>query len=278
MQFPGYDPDNDPLVPSPCNPNNADTGCYFSNDPTYPAPPDGVAFAEPIPNAGPYADKFLDPETGNVRDASEEDTTITTFSGGRSPLGLVFDADSLLAGRRKGGAFMLSFSGNRGGFPADGQDLVFLDLDKSEDGYTVSTERVAHNFTHPIDAVMVDNVIYVVEYGDWFSPGGSRGVWAVTLPRATDTASDQKPEMPTVHLDAYPNPTADVLTLTYRLPAPSAVRIELIDMLGRVVWTVAQQAGGGRIELSTDGLGAGVYVVRLTAGAFRASRTITVVR
>lgn len=278
MQFPGYDPFKDPLVPSPCNPNPADTGCYFSNDPTYPAPPEGVTFVEPIPNAGPYADKFLDPETGAVRDASEEDTTITTFSGGRSPLGLVFDADSVLAGRLKGGAFMLSFAGALGGFPEDGQDLIFLDLDKGPEGYTLSAEAVVTGFTHPIDAVMVGNVVYVIEYGEWFSPGGSRGVWAVTLPQSTDTAADPLPEVPLVHLDAYPNPTAGALTLAYRLPTPSEVRIELIDVLGRVVRTVVQPADGDRVELSTDGLGAGVYVVRLTAGTARVSRTITVVR
>src|SRR5690606_35376471 len=156
MQFPGYDPDDDPLLPAPCNPNNADTGCYFSNDPTYPAPLEGVTFVEPTPNAGPYADNFLDPETGAIRDASAAATTRATFSGGRSPLGLVFDAASVLADRLKGGAFMLSFAGASGGFPADGQDLVFLDLDKGTDGYTLSTEAVVTGFTHPIDAVMVD--------------------------------------------------------------------------------------------------------------------------
>lgn len=278
MQFPDYNPSDDPLLPASCNPNNADTGCYFSDDPSYPPPPEGVTFVEPIPNAGPYADRFLDPETGAVRDASDEDTTITTFSGGRSPLGLVFDADSVLAGRLKGGAFMLSFAGARGGFPTDGQDLVFLDLDKGPQGYTLSTEVVVTGFTHPIDAVMVDDVVYVVEYGDWFSAGGSRGVWAVTLPRASDTASDPAVVAPAVHLEAYPNPTGGALTLAYSLPAPSEVRFELVDVLGRVVRTVSRRASESRVEISTEGLGAGIYVVRLTAGTVHASRTITVVR
>ena len=278
MQFDGYDPDEDPLVPNPCNPNDADTGCYFSNDPTYPAPPEDVTFVEPIPNAGPYADKFLDPETGALRDASEEDTSITTVSGGRSPLGLVFDADSMLAGRLEGGAFMLSFAGARGGFPEAGQDLAFLDLDKDEDGYTVSTEAVVTGFTHPIDAVMVDNVIYVVEYGDWFSAGGTRGVWAVTLPSASGTASAPEVEVATAHLSAYPNPAAGTFTLAYELPAPSEVQIELVDLLGRVVRTVKERAGEGHVVLSTEGLAPGVYVARLTAGTIRESKTVTVVR
>lgn len=277
MQFDGYEPQNDPLVPEVCNPNPADTGCYFSNDPNYPAPPEGVTFVEPIPNAGPYADTFLDPTTGAVRDASEEGTTVTTFEGGRSPLGLVFDADSLLAGRLEGGAFLLSFAGARGGFPEDGQDLVFLDLDKGEADYTLSTELVVDGFTHPIDAVMVENVVYVVEYGDWFSPGGSRGVWAVTLPRQGGTSAEPVAEAG-VRLDVFPNPTTDRLTVTYEVPTPTEVRIEVVDVLGRVVRTVVDEAASGRTTLPTDGLGAGTYVVRLTAGAAHLTQPVTVVR
>jgi hypothetical protein len=292
MQFPPYgapygynDPTNDPLVPNVCNPNPADTGCYFSNDPGYPAPPEGITFVEPIPNAGPFADEFLDPETGAVRDASEEDTTITTFSGGRSPLGLVFDADSVLVDPLKGGAFVLSFAGARDengdgqlDFPVGGQDLAFLDLDKSEDGYTLSAEAVVTDFTHPIDAVMVENVIYVIEYGSWFGGGGSRGVWAVTLPRSTDTASEQGAEVVAAHFTVYPNPTSGALTLAYRLGAPSEVRIEVFDVLGRVVRTEERRAGEGRVVVPTEGLGAGVYVARLTAGGVHETRTFTVTR
>ena len=277
MQFPGYDPMQDPLVPEACNPNNADTGCYFSNDPTYPAPPEGLVFTEPIPNAGPYADKFLDPETGAVRDASEEDTTITSFSGGRSPLGLVFDADSLLADPLTGGAFMLSFAGARGGFPEDGQDLVYLDLEKGEGGYVTTTDLVVSGFTHPIDAVMVGNVVYVVEYGDWFSSGGTRGVWAVTLPQEGGTAAEPVAQAP-VSFEAYPNPTAGALTLAVGLATPAEARIDLVDMLGRVVRTVHLRSGEARAELPTDGLDAGVYVARLTASEVRATRTVTVLR
>ena len=276
MQFDGYDPDNDPLLPSPCNPNNADTGCYFSNDPNYPEPPEGVTFVEPIPNSGPYADSYLDPETGAVRDASDDGVTITTFSGGRSPLGLVFDADSLLAGRLRGGAFMLSFGG-ADGFPADGQDLIFLDLDKSNGEYTLSAELVVDKFVHPIDAVMVENVVYVIEYGDWFSSGGSRGVWAVRLPTDFNTAAEPDPEA-VASFTAYPNPAVGELTLSYRLSTPSAVRAEMVDALGRVVRTVDQAPGLNRLAVSTEGLGAGVYVVRLTAGDVQATRTVTVLR
>ncbi|MFT7553663.1 MAG: glucose/arabinose dehydrogenase [Rhodothermales bacterium] len=94
QQFPGYDPSADPFVQPDRNPDNqADIGWYFSDDPTYPPPPAGVTFADPIPNAGPFADHFRDPTTGAVMDASDEGVTSGTFTSHRSPLGLVFDAD-----------------------------------------------------------------------------------------------------------------------------------------------------------------------------------------
>ena len=103
-------------------------------------------------------------------------------------------------------------------------------------------------------------------------------MWAVTLPSATDTAKDPTLDVPGGYFVAYPNPTTSTLTLAYELSTPSPVRIELIDLLGRVVRVVEQGASGDRVELSTEGLGAGVYVARLTAGSVRESRTITVVR
>ncbi len=276
----GYnDPANDPLVPGACNPNPADTGCYFSTDPGYPAPPEGVTFTEPIPNAGPYADTFLDAQTGAIRDASDEGLTITSFEGGRSPLGLTFDADSVLTGRLRGGAFMLSFAGARGGFPEGGRDLAFLDLDKGEDGYTMTVEAVVSDFVFPVDALMVGNVVYVIEYGRWFTSQPireSRGIWAVRLPSG-GTAVEGGPEV-TASLEVYPNPAVGEITLTYRLAAPAAVRISVVDALGRVVHTVEAPAGSGEARIPTEGLSAGVYVVQLAAGEARASRVVTVVR
>ena len=281
---PAYNPNADPLVPNACSgtegesPADTDTGCYFGADPAFPDPPEGLEFTEPIPNMGPYADTFLDPSSGAVRDASDEGITISTFSGGRSPLGITFDADSLLTGRLNGGAFVLSFAGARGGFPQGGRDLIFLDLDKGDDGYTLSAEAVVTGFSFPIDAVMTNGTLYVVEYGRWFAGQpvpDSRAVWEISLPRLNVST---EPVARTSSFDAYPNPTSGSLTLEYRLPEAAGVRVEMVDALGRVVRTLDGSPGFGRVEVPTEGLGAGVYVVRLTSGGVRQSRTITVLR
>jgi hypothetical protein len=52
--------------------------------------------------------------------------------------------------------------------------------DKISDNYTLHATRIADNFVEPVDAVLVDNSIYVMEYG---ASGGT--IWKVTLPKDT---------------------------------------------------------------------------------------------
>ncbi|MBO6573813.1 MAG: T9SS type A sorting domain-containing protein [Rhodothermales bacterium] len=268
QQHAGYDPSADPFVQPDRNTNNvADTGWYFSNDPTYPAPPAGVTFTDPIANRGPFADLYRDTQTGEPRDASDMGTTVGSLTPHRSPLGLVFDADSLLDWPMRGGAFLVSWNTAEDQLLArlggTGEDLLYLDLEKSGDTYTMSAERVAHGFDHPIDAVMVANTIYVLEYGEPWAPGGSRAVQAVTI--ATDLASEDTP-VGGFHLDVYPNPAWDRVQVNWNSAA--AATVEVVDVLGRSV--LRQSVHGRSISLETGSLSRGVYFVRVQTG-----RTVT---
>ena len=67
----------------------------------------------------------------------------------------------------------------------------------------------------------------------------------------------------------------------YDLPEPADVDLAVYDALGRRVATLAAgPEGPGRKRASLDGLDlpAGLYVVRLRAGPFAQTRTVTVVR
>ncbi|MEM6783853.1 MAG: T9SS type A sorting domain-containing protein [Bacteroidota bacterium] len=282
MQFPGYDPAADPFVSPARNlDNEADTGWYFSDDPTFPAPPDGVAFTEPIPNVGPDADRYRDPVTGALLDASDTGTAAGTFTAHRSPLGLVFDADSALAAPLTGSAFVLSFNG-----PGDslldrmgggGNDLLALDLEAGPGGYTLSATLVASGFDHPVDAAMGDGVLYVIEYGNWFGPGGSRSVQAVTLPRRA-TASEPLPDAPDLALAVAPNPARDAVTLRVTLDRPVHARLDVLDVLGRTVLRAPLSATTGTqvLPVSVRGFPSGVYVARLVTEDGVATRSFTV--
>ena len=91
-----------------------------------------------------------------------------------------------------------------------------------------------------------------------------------------------EPEPPaTLALDVRPNPIDHRATVGYRLAEPAAVRLRVVDVLGREVAVLAEgdrAEGEHRAALDAAALAAGVYVVVLDAGRQRAVRTFTVAR
>lgn len=190
QQFPSYVPANDIMISHYSR--SWRTG-FWNNDPTFPIPPSGVTFQEPIQNYGPDCDKFRDSITGNVVDASDIGMHIGTFTAHRSPLGLVFDRNNLLHQTYRGDAFMLSWSegldscgckalpdSGIGPFVDPSQDLVHLELafDSTIDNFRLNAHRIVESFSHPVDAAISTNRIYVLENGY----GGTSGLYSVDLP------------------------------------------------------------------------------------------------
>ena len=80
---------------------------------------------------------------------------------------------------------------------------------------------------------------------------------------------------------SIPNPTAGTAEVSFSLGAPGRATVEVFNVLGQRVQTVvdgALEAGSHEVTLDTRGLAAGVYVYRLTAGDYVATRRMTVVR
>ncbi len=172
QQFPDYDPTKDKRLESGFF--AVDSGLYH-NDPTFPKPP--MAFTNPVESMGPDGDQIRGAD-GSVQDASDSKQPTYTFTPHRSPLGLVWDQAGVLTDDLKGDAFILSW-----GFGAEnlkltdgGQDLLALKLTKKGDNYSAQVTQLIRNFKNPIDAVLVDHKLYVLDYG------GSGTLWEVTLP------------------------------------------------------------------------------------------------
>ncbi|MCS6988888.1 MAG: T9SS type A sorting domain-containing protein [Chloroherpetonaceae bacterium] len=75
----------------------------------------------------------------------------------------------------------------------------------------------------------------------------------------------------------YPNPFNPTTVIPYRLSAPSDVRLEVFDMLGRKVATLVdarQGAGSHRVAFNAAAfnLSSGMYFYKLSAGAFSETR------
>ena len=246
----------------------------FHSDPEFPPPPLGVVFTDPVVNSGPDADKFRDPADGLIKDSSDEGVGISTFTPHSSPLGLVFDTGFALDGAWAGDGFCLSQNSAERKkykpFADPGEDLLHLDLEKAKDGdrYRVRVTRLVQGFKSPVDAVMHDNVIYVLEYRD------NGKLWAVSLPpRSDDTAvlgEDAQPEDFAIAPN-YPNPFNAATSLSYRLPDAGTVALKIYDAQGQFVRTLVEAyQPGGFYRITWNGnddrgirVGSGTYFARI---------------
>ncbi|MDZ7965358.1 MAG: PQQ-dependent sugar dehydrogenase [Nostoc sp. DedSLP03] len=180
QQFPNYNPATDRLLSPQFN---AIQKGYYRNDPTFPIRPTGNLI-EPIPNFGPDADNYRDPVDGKIKDASVLGQTLSTFTTHRSPLGLVFDTQGVMSPEFNRDGFMLSWTAGDptgetliGPFKDASQDLLHLKLTKvGNTNYKLNATRLVKGFSNPIDAEIISNKIYVLEYG------GNQGIWEVSMP------------------------------------------------------------------------------------------------
>ena len=174
QQFADYDPSKDKRLQQDFT--AVQTGKY-KNDPTFPKPPG--EFTDPVVNHGPAAAQYRS-DDGQAHDAGAEGTTLYSFTPHRSPLGLVFADDPKMPDDLRGqgdklSAFLLSWGAAGGSLTDRGQDLLHLELTKQGDGYEMIATQIARGFKNPIDAVMIENRLYVLE----FSSGSA--IWELTF-------------------------------------------------------------------------------------------------
>ena len=72
-------------------------------------------------------------------------------------------------------AFLTSWGAAGGSLQDKGQDLLYLRLNKQGDNYEASTTQIARGFKNPIDTALVDNKLYVLEFGD------AGAIWELTF-------------------------------------------------------------------------------------------------
>ncbi|MCE2446908.1 MAG: PQQ-dependent sugar dehydrogenase [Candidatus Latescibacteria bacterium] len=286
QQFPDYEPASDFLLPARFT---AVREGYYHNDPTYPPPPRD--FTEPVINLGPDADAYRDPADGRIKDASEEGVRFGTFTAHRSPLGLVFDADNTLAEPFQGDGFVLSWTEGdpdgddvAGPFNDPSEDLLHLDLAKVGDNYEARVTRIVGGFSNPIDAEIIDNRIYVIEWG------GGRGLWEIVLPQATaETAVAEAIDVVPAEFalaQNFPNPFNASTTITFQLGLASQVELAIYSISGQRVRTlISGSLPAGHHRLQWDGhnergepVASGAYLYQLSASDFVATRQLLLLK
>ena len=182
-QYPDWkpDPETDPFIPKSAH---AWQVRYFRTDPDFPKIPTGVKFTPGVQNIGPDANEYRG-HSGKILDGDQTGVTVSTFTAHCSPLGLCFDTKKVLSKDFKGDGFVIRYSsGGRSSmmsaFTKQGRDLLHLHLtyDSATNNYFVKTVRIVEGFNQPTDAVLVDNYMYVIEYG-----GKGGNIWKITLPK-----------------------------------------------------------------------------------------------
>jgi hypothetical protein len=125
-------------------------------------------------------------------------------------------------------------------------------------------------------------------YGRW--PAGSDSVspvtWATMTSSAGWTGIAGTPEtrlLPGKFAVSriYPNPSRGSVEIEYQLPKTSDVTMQVHNIAGQLVGSICagvKPAGRHSIEWNGSGLPNGVYICRLQAGAFQATRKITLLR
>lgn len=258
-----YDVNTDPLVNHLCGGYIAG---WFANDPTFPNTPASTTFMDPVRNYGTVADFYRDSITGNVKNASDEGTYISSFTAHRSPLGLVFDRDSILSTPYRGSAFVMSFMpggdslgytplspwGSPCPFVDSSRELLQMKLtyDSSISNYRMTTSNVVSGLYLPVDAEMIHNVLYVIENGG--------NLWKITFPLHIGINEIKN----TNTLSIYPNPFRKSSTVKFNNPNKLNYTLTLYTSYGQLVRTI-NTILDDKIEIERSELANGIYYLKL---------------
>ena len=82
-------------------------------------------------------------------------------------------------------------------------------------------------------------------------------------------------------MTSRPNPVSGVANFEYTINTTGSVRVELTDMIGRVVSTIFEgnvSAGTHGLEVSAESLAAGMYQIVIKSGDNVATRSLQVVK
>lgn len=91
------------------------------------------------------------------------------------------------------------------------------------------------------------------------SQGRARNIPAASIQLGVDDGS-----VSLAPLKCFPNPARGSSTVSFSLPRPGSVRVEVVDLAGRRVWSRERgELGSGTHEVKIAGLPAGLYLIRI---------------
>jgi hypothetical protein len=148
-----------------------------------------------------------------------------------------------------------------GPFADPSEDMAHLHLTyhANTDEYTLTTEIIVSGFSHPVDAEIDSNAIYVLEWG--FT--GTAGLYKVTFPAHTAGV----PEQNAVHqVSCYPNPATSTVSISFPGNNTGAT-LTVFDMKQSIITrTSISDNRENKFHFSTEDLKSGIYFYEISTG------------
>lgn len=185
--------------------------------------------------------------------------------------------------------FTTSAYANRGATPRNTTDIGLMNafsLSNQNDPRPSATSELATAGTDYTSPKLDPTFFTAVSYRGAFDPSKPMSqqwtaTWSNFDPQNTNysngvfTGVDEIPGVVPASFELsqnYPNPFNPNTTINYSIPQNASVKLTVYDMLGREVQTLVsayQNAGAYRVQFDASGLASGLYLYRLSAGAFQ---------
>jgi len=215
-----------------------------------------------------------------IMDASDLAIGMYSFTAHRSPLGLVFDKDSILDSEFRGNGFITCYtrgdsllagaSSLMSPFGDPGEDILHLEMvkDSTGDSYSFHSTRIAMGFNHPVDMVLDSNMLYLVEVGY----SGTPKLWSIQLPGFNVSVGEEKQ----LQAGVYPNPCSDKLTITYKVTNSENSFFALYSLEGKEILSqqISTDISDGKFTIDVSTIPSGLYMGKFVNGNL--SKTVRV--
>ena len=212
----------------------------------------------------------LDYQSGAFAETTFEDEMTTAGSGGANVLN-IFIGQSLgnYAGKRSSRVYICEV--HKISYDPAAVQIGSLSLNRAGSGDSLENSKTGFYYNK------ASGVLFIK------MSASSDSAYSIRVDSVEVTGVKKPPVNPSGYRlnQNYPNPFNPSTTISYRLPGRSFVTLKVYDVLGREVQTLVsgeESAGEHTIMFDGNGLSSGVYIYRLTAGLYRESREMLLLK
>ncbi|UCH64648.1 MAG: T9SS type A sorting domain-containing protein [Ignavibacterium sp.] len=153
----------------------------------------------------------------------------------------------------------------------------------TDGGYTFENFKISESSFVPNSSVFFGDYNNIAAFNGKIYPiwtrlhGGQLSIWNTIITDTTTVSVDDEMLLPISYslFQNYPNPFNPATTISYQLPEPAFVTVEVFDVLGNKIASLVQENKTvGVHEVSFDGsnLSSGIYLYQIDAEGFHQSR------